>query len=85
LLDSSKSNGQVFDQASVYSGLSWDTVSGAIEAGEDLIPEEGMGTLAQGLASGLDIRLNFPVSAVVWDSRHGVTVRGSFGLRRNPF
>ena len=51
----------------------------ALEAGEDLIPEAGMGTLAQGLSSGLDIRLDCPVSAVVWDGRHGVTVRGSFG------
>ena len=51
----------------------------ALEAGEDLVPETGMGTLAQGLASGLDIRLDCPVSAVVWDGSHGVTVRGSFG------
>ena len=135
LLDSSASNGQVFDQGTVFPYLSWDTVSGALEAwsmrqavtssilkdsslgatlpnptlaqrfvknifavemgddpdlisrkgynvleaGEDLIPETGMGPLAQGLASGLDIRLNCPVSTVVWDGAHGVTVKGSFG------
>ena len=50
-----------------------------LEGGEDLVPETGMGPLAQGLASGLDIRLNCPVSAVVWDGNHGVTVKGSFG------
>jgi monoamine oxidase len=50
-----------------------------LEAGEDLIPETGMGTLAQGLASGLDIRLNCPVAALVWHGAHGVTVKGSFG------
>lgn len=51
----------------------------ALEAGEDLIPEIGMGTLAQGLASGLDIRLGCPVSTVVWDGAQGVTVKGNFG------
>ena len=134
LLDSSYSDGRIFDQGAVYPDLSWaegqaamvawtlrqtlafvkkdrslgaslpnptpaqkfvknvfaiemgddpDLVSlqsyAALEAGEDLIPETGMGTLAQGLASGLDIRLNCPVSTVVWDGAHGVTVKGSFG------
>jgi monoamine oxidase len=51
----------------------------ALEAGEDLIPETGMGTLAQGLASGLDILLGCPVSTVVWDGAQGVTVKGNFG------
>lgn len=50
-----------------------------LEDGEDLIPEFGMGTLAQGLASGLDIRLNCPVAALVWHGAQGVTAKGSFG------
>jgi monoamine oxidase len=47
--------------------------------GDDLIPEIGMGPLAQAQTSGLDIRLNCPVSTVAWDGAHGVTVKGSFG------
>lgn len=135
LLDSSTSDGRVFDQGAPSPDMAWDTISGAFVAwtlrqsltssilkdgslgatlpnptpaqkfvknifavemgedpdlisrkgynilasGEDLIPETGVGTLAQGLASGLDIRLNCPVSAVVWDGTHGVTVKGGFG------
>lgn len=50
-----------------------------LEAGEDLIPSTGMGPLVQGLAGGLDIRLNSPVSTLRWDGAHGVTAIGSFG------
>lgn len=50
-----------------------------LEAGEDLIPETGMGPLVQSLAGGLDIRLNSPVSTLRWDGAHGVTAIGSFG------
>jgi monoamine oxidase len=50
-----------------------------LEAGEDLIPATGMGPLVQGLADGLDVRLNSPVSILRWDGAHGVTAIGSFG------
>lgn len=50
-----------------------------LEAGADLIPATGMGPFVQGLAGGLNIRLNSPVSTLRWDSAHGVTAIGSFG------
>ncbi|WP_198534036.1 flavin monoamine oxidase family protein [Aquidulcibacter paucihalophilus] len=50
-----------------------------LEAGADLIPATGMGPFVQGLAGGLNIRLNSPVSTLRWDGAHGVTAIGSFG------
>ena len=50
-----------------------------LEAGEDLIPAPGMAPLVHGLAGGLDIRLNSPVSTLRWDGAHGATAIGSFG------
>ncbi|MFM1977420.1 MAG: hypothetical protein RL145_2266, partial [Pseudomonadota bacterium] len=44
-----------------------------LEAGEDLIPAPGMAPLVHGLAGGLDIRLNSPVSTLRWDGAHGAT------------
>lgn len=53
-----------------------------LEAGEDLIPANGMGSLVAGLASGLNIRLNSPVTRLVWSEGHGVTAEGPFGRIR---
>jgi monoamine oxidase len=50
-----------------------------LEAGEDLIPVNGMGPLVLGLAGGLAVRLNCPVSTLRWNAAHGVTAIGSFG------
>ncbi|MFM8938504.1 MAG: flavin monoamine oxidase family protein, partial [Phenylobacterium sp.] len=54
----------------------------ALEAGEDLIPENGMGPLVKGLASNLNIRLNSPVTRLTWSEGHGVTGAGAFGQVR---
>ena len=53
-----------------------------LEAGEDLIPDIGMGSLVQGLARDLPVRLNSPVTRLTWSEAHGVTAEGAFGQIR---
>lgn len=54
----------------------------ALAAGEDLIPETGMGSLVSRLGLDLPISLASPIERVIWNQSHGVTVVGRFGQLR---